>query len=853
MGVVDDWSAHDLETLSRRGLRRELEPLESPQGPVIRVGQHELINFSSNDYLGLANHPRLIEAASAALTRFGAGTGSSRLVVGDTQEHQALERELAAFEGTEAALLFNTGYAANTAVIPALLGEHDLIFSDELNHASLIDGCRLSRARVIVYPHRDVAELRRLLSVHRGRRRLIVTDSVFSMDGDRAPLAALAQLAQETQTGLYVDEAHATGVLGDRGAGLCELEGVRPDVLMGTLSKALGAHGAYVATSLALRTLLVSTARSLIFSTALPAMTVAAAHASLNQVRDGKELRRSLWRNVDHFVAGANRLGFDLRPDSAIFSIVIGSPDAALAASAELRKRGLLVKAIRPPTVPSGTSRLRVSLSAAHRPEHVDRLLEALSTITPTQAAPGLINPTQAAPGLITRPTPQPASRTSELLRDDHAHVWHPFTQMQIWPEDAPVVIDRAEGNWLVDTEGKRYLDAISSLWVTVHGHRRIELDVAVKRQLDRVAHSTLLGLASVPSIELAKKLVSLAPPGLSRVFYSDSGSTSVEIAVKMAYQYWQLVGRPKKQRFAALSEAYHGDTIGSVSVGGMDLFHERFRGLLFPVERLPTPHAYRWNGRDVLRESLEQARQVIASKADELAGLVVEPLVQGAAGMLMQPPGYLKGLAELCREHDVLLICDEVATGFGRTGTLFAVEQEGVTPDLLCLAKGLTGGYLPLAATLATERIYRAFLGSFGEAKTFFHGHTYTGNPLACAAALASLELFETDRTLEAMKPVMTELQRGLDRLAQHPNVGEIRRRGMMVGIELVRDRATKEPFAFEERMGFRVCTAARTHGVWVRPLGNVVVLMPPLSLTAAEATMLVSAIEKALGETFG
>ncbi|MDP3503548.1 MAG: adenosylmethionine--8-amino-7-oxononanoate transaminase [Myxococcales bacterium] len=431
--------------------------------------------------------------------------------------------------------------------------------------------------------------------------------------------------------------------------------------------------------------------------------------------------------------------------------------------------------------------------------------------------------------------------------------MWHPFTQMQVWPDDSPIVIERAEGNWLIDTDGKRYLDAISSLWVTVHGHRRIELDVAVKAQLDKVAHSTLLGLASAPSIALAKKLVSVAPEGLTRVFYSDSGSTAVEVAVKMAYQYWQLAGRPQKQRFVALAEAYHGDTIGSVSVGGMDLFHERFKHLLFPVERIPTPHAYRWAGSDVLSESLAAAEKVLREQHESIAGLVVEPLVQGAAGMLMQPKGYLKGLETLCRKYDVLLICDEVATGFGRTGTMFAVEQEDVRPDFLCLAKGLTGGYLPLAATLATDRVYQAFLGSFGAAKTFFHGHTYTGNPLACAAALASLELFETDQTLERLGPTLEAIQRGLNRLSAHRHVGDVRRRGAMVGVELVKDRVTKEPFAFDERIGFKVCLEARKHGVWLRPLGNVIVLMPPLSLTVEEAELAVSAIEQALTATLG
>lgn len=439
---------------------------------------------------------------------------------------------------------------------------------------------------------------------------------------------------------------------------------------------------------------------------------------------------------------------------------------------------------------------------------------------------------------------------TAELLALDAAHVWHPFTQMQGWLDDRPLVIERAVGNWLIDTEGRRWLDGISSLWVTVHGHRKQAIDDAVRAQLEKVAHCTLLGQASVPSIELAAKLASLAPKGLSRVFYSDSGSTSVEIAVKMAYQYWQLSGRPGKQKFVALSEAYHGDTIGSVSVGGMDLFHERFRHLLFPVERVATPHAYRWpGGKDVLTESLAQIAALFEARADELAGFVVEPLVQGAAGMLMQPHGWLSGVAALCRKHDVLLICDEVATGFGRTGTMFAVEQENVTPDFLCLAKGLTGGYLPLAATLTHDRVYSAFLGRFDEVKTFFHGHTYTGNPLACAAALANLTLFESENTLSNMKPAQALLVEGLARIAALPQVGEVRRRGFMIGVELVKDRATKEGFPFAQRVGFQVCLAARKHGVLLRPLGNVVVLMPPLSLTVDEARLLTDSLQDAIG----
>jgi adenosylmethionine-8-amino-7-oxononanoate aminotransferase len=446
------------------------------------------------------------------------------------------------------------------------------------------------------------------------------------------------------------------------------------------------------------------------------------------------------------------------------------------------------------------------------------------------------------------------SSRHESLLADDVNHVWHPFTQMRAWPDDEPLIIERAEGNELIDDLGNRYLDGVSSLWVTVHGHRKREIDEAIQAQLGRVAHSTLLGLASVPSIELARELVRVAPSGVTRVFYSDSGSTAVEVAIKMAYQYWKQKGRPEKQKLLALREAYHGDTLGSVSVGGMELFHGIFRGLLFDVLRIPTPYAYRYEGPgDCAEASLAAAEALFRAHGHELAALVIEPLVQGAAGMLMQPKGFLKRLAKLCREHEVLLIADEVATGFGRTGTLFAVEQEDVRPDLMCVAKGLTGGYLPLAATLATEEVYSAFLGEVREQRTFFHGHTYTGNPLACAAALANLRLFETERTLERIKPTVAALTEELVKVAELPHVGEVRQRGMMVGIELVKSRRTKEEYPYGERMGHQVCRAVRKRGIILRPLGNVVVLMPPLSLTVPEARRLGSVVREAIAEVTG
>ncbi len=432
------------------------------------------------------------------------------------------------------------------------------------------------------------------------------------------------------------------------------------------------------------------------------------------------------------------------------------------------------------------------------------------------------------------------AARHERLVALDKRHLWHPFTQMLGWLEDEPLIIERGEGPYLFDTLGRRYLDGVSSLWVNVHGHRKPELDAAVRAQLDRVAHSTLLGLGSVPAIELAARLVAVAPPGLSRVFYSDSGSTAVEIAVKIAFQHWKQRGRPEKCRFLALGEAYHGDTLGSVSVGGMELFHGIFKPLLFDVLRAPPPYCYRCPlGKS--RPSCEiacaaEAERIVAAHANELAAVVVEPIVQGAAGMITQPPGYLRRLREACRQNDVLFIADEVAVGFGRTGSLFACTQEGVEPDLLCLAKGLTGGYLPLAATLTTEAVFESFLGPWESDRTFFHGHTYTGNPLACAAALANLDLLERERTVERAAEAGKRLAEALEPLAAHPHVGEIRQRGLMVGIELVADRGSRAPFPRAERRGHRAILEARKRGVILRPLGDVVVLMPPLCLDGAQ-----------------
>jgi adenosylmethionine-8-amino-7-oxononanoate aminotransferase len=419
----------------------------------------------------------------------------------------------------------------------------------------------------------------------------------------------------------------------------------------------------------------------------------------------------------------------------------------------------------------------------------------------------------------------------------DRDHVWHPFTPMQEYAAGTPLIVERAEGPWLVDLDGRRYFDGVSSLWCNVHGHRVPELDAAVREQLDHVAHSTLLGISNVPAIELARRLVEAAPPGLTRVFYSDDGATAVEVALKMAFQYWRQcpTPRPGKSKYLSLTAAYHGDTVGGVSVGDIGRFHSLFAPLLFPVVRAPSPYCYRCP-LGLRRESCGMAcagelERLVREHADELAAVVIEPLVQGAAGMVTAPDGFLRRVREVTRECDVLLVADEVAVGFGRTGTLFACEREGVTPDFLCLAKGLTGGYLPLAATLTTEEVFAAFLGRAEEGRTFFHGHTYTGNPLGAAVAIASLDRLRSGGVLAGLPARCEQFARLLAAISDLPAVGEVRVRGMMAGVELVRDRATREPFPADRRIGRRVCDEARARGVLLRPLRDVIVLMPPLT----------------------
>ncbi|HLK10040.1 MAG TPA: adenosylmethionine--8-amino-7-oxononanoate transaminase [Candidatus Binatia bacterium] len=440
----------------------------------------------------------------------------------------------------------------------------------------------------------------------------------------------------------------------------------------------------------------------------------------------------------------------------------------------------------------------------------------------------------------------------------DHRDLWHPFTQMADWVAEPPLVVAAAEGCTLIDVDGRRYLDGVASLWCNVHGHRHPRLDAALRAQLDRVAHSTLLGLTNVPAVELAHALVGIAPPGLTRVFYSDSGATAVEAALRIALQYQQLRGQRARTRFASLVEAYHGDTLGAVGVGYSETFHRHVAAAVVPAVRLPPPHVFcRQRGlapEAALAAALDAAERTLAAHGPTLAALVVEPLVQGAAGIWVHPPEYVRALAALARRHGALFVADEVATGFGKTGRMFACEHAGIAPDLLCLAKGITGGYLPLAATLATEEVFAAFLGPYEEFRALFHGHTYTGNPLACAVGLASLDVFREERTLARLAPKIARLAARLAAdVAPLPHVGEVRQQGVMVGIELVADRRTRAPYPPAARVGQRVVRAARARGVVIRPLGDVIVLMPPLAIADGELDLLVDVARDAIAEVTG
>jgi len=436
--------------------------------------------------------------------------------------------------------------------------------------------------------------------------------------------------------------------------------------------------------------------------------------------------------------------------------------------------------------------------------------------------------------------------KKEELKIWDKKYIWHPFTQMKEYIREDTVIIEEGEGVILRDIDGKEYIDGVSSLWTNVHGHRKRELDQALKKQIEKIAHSTLLGISNVPAIELAKRLVEITPDGLNKVFYSDNGATAVEVALKIAFQYQKQAkdGNPKKEKFISLKNAYHGDTLGAVSVGGIDLFHSIYKPLLFDSYKAESPYCYRCpfskEYPSCNMECLANLEEIMERHHNEVTAFIIEPLVQGAAGMIVQPPGYLKKVRELCSRYNILMIADEVAVGFGKTGKMFACEHEDVSPDIMALGKGITGGYMPLAATLTTDRIYEAFLGEYWEFKTFFHGHTYTGNPLACSVAIANLDVFEKEKVLENLKPKIEHLRNLLKEFWELRHVGDIRQCGFMVGIELVKDKEKKEPFPVQERIGYRVILEARKNGVIIRPLGDIIVLMPPLSINFEQLTKL-------------
>ena len=434
----------------------------------------------------------------------------------------------------------------------------------------------------------------------------------------------------------------------------------------------------------------------------------------------------------------------------------------------------------------------------------------------------------------------------------DRKYLWHPFTQMKDWMEEVPVIIEKGEGIYLIDTEGNRYIDGVASMWTNVHGHNRREINDAITAQLDKIAHSTLLGYANVPAIQLAKRLVEITPHGLNRVFYSDDGATSVEVAIKMAYQFWRHKGESRRKVYLHLDAAYHGDTVGAMSVGGIDLFHKTFDGLLFETTATPAPYVYRsvaGEDSDKVRDyCLHEMEEVLQTRKGEIAAVILEPLIQGAGGMITSPEGFLKGAAALARRYNTLLIVDEVMTGFGRTGKMWACEHEQVAPDILCTAKGLTAGYLPLAATLTTDEVFNAFLGDYSDFKTFFHGHTFTGNQLGCAAALANIDIFEETKLVARIQPTIEHFKNRLQTFYALDHVGDVRVCGLAAGIELVKDRVTKEEYPAAEKVGMRVCKEALKHGVMLRPLVNVIVLMPPVQITIVEVDRLLEIVYNAI-----
>jgi adenosylmethionine-8-amino-7-oxononanoate aminotransferase len=428
----------------------------------------------------------------------------------------------------------------------------------------------------------------------------------------------------------------------------------------------------------------------------------------------------------------------------------------------------------------------------------------------------------------------------SKIKSYDLDYIWHPFTQMKEYKEDEPIVIEDSDGVYLIDSDGNRYIDGVSSLWVNIHGHKVKKIDEAIKKQIDKIAHSTLLGVTNPSASILAKKLIDIAPEGLKKIFYSSDGSSAVEVALKMAFQYWLLKNKPNKQKFVSLKDGYHGDTLGAVSVGGIDIFHSTYKPLLFKSFQISS-----YDSSDRMVKELEK---ILNEKSDEIAALIIEPYVQTAGGIKVAKEGYLKDVRNICNNYDVLLIIDEVATGFGRTGEMFACDHDKVTPDILVLGKGLTSGYLPLSATITTQDIFDTFLGDYEELKTFFHGHSYSGNPLSCATAIANLEIFDEEKTISKVKKTIKILEDELKEFKGLKHVSDIRNKGLMAGIDLKKDSNKNIAYELKERIGKKICDLARKEGVLIRPLGDTIVIMPPISINQKELKKLTKSIYKCI-----
>ena len=435
-------------------------------------------------------------------------------------------------------------------------------------------------------------------------------------------------------------------------------------------------------------------------------------------------------------------------------------------------------------------------------------------------------------------------SLNDSWMRRDLAVLWHPCTQMKDHEQLPLIPIRRGEGVWLEDFDGKRYLDAVSSWWVNVFGHANPRINQRIKDQLDQLEHVMLAGFSHQPVVELSERLVALTPPGLERVFYTDNGSTGIEVALKMSFHYWRNSGRPRKQRFVTLTNSYHGETVAAMSVGDVALFTDTYKPLLLDTLKVPSPDCYlrpegmSWEEHS--RHMFAHMEQTLAEHHEEVAAVIVEPLIQGAGGMRMYHPIYLKLLREACDRYEVHLIHDEIAVGFGRTGTMFACEQAGISPDFLCLSKALTGGYLPMAAVITTDRLYQAFYDDYSTLRAFLHSHTYTGNPLACAAALATLDIFAEDNVIEANKALAARMASATAHLADHPHVAEVRQTGMALAIEMVQDKASKIAYPWQERRGLQVYQHALERGALLRPLGSVVYFLPPYTITPEQIDFL-------------